>query len=78
MECDHEPVPATAGRGLVVVARDEAVDGFRQLDGERGAVLRGREPHLAVDPEGRELLAGFARTGDQLTDLANEPSRDRE
>src|SRR6478752_429925 len=29
---DDEPVPATAGCGLVVVLRDEAVDGVRQLD----------------------------------------------
>src|SRR5215213_9420315 len=55
---DDEAVRTTAGRGLVVVLGDEAVDGVRELDGERGPVLRGREPHLAVDPEGRERLAG--------------------
>src|SRR3954451_20237129 len=78
VQCDYEPVRATAGGGLVVVLRDEAVDGVRQLDGERGPVLRGREPHLAVDPECREWLAGHARAGDELTDLAHHAPRDRE
>ena len=78
VQCDDEPVRTTAGGGLVVVLRDEAVDGVRQLDGERGPVLRGREPHLAVDPEGRERLAGRARPGDQLADLADQAPRDRE
>src|SRR5882672_9293375 len=78
VQCDDEPVRTTAGGGLVVVLRDEAVDGVRQLDGERGAVLRGREPHLAVDPEGRERLARRARPGDELTDLADHAPRDRE
>src|SRR4051812_49954303 len=36
MQCDDEPVRATAGGGLVVVLRDEAVDGLGQLGGERG------------------------------------------
>src|SRR3954451_2177539 len=57
---DEEAVRATARGRLVVVLRDEAVDGLGQLDRERGAVLRGREPHLAVDPEGREPLCGRA------------------
>ncbi len=59
---DDEAVRAAAGRGLVVVLGDESVDGSRELDGERGAVLRGCEPDLAVDPERRERLAGGART----------------
>src|SRR3954465_6697533 len=78
VQCDYEPVRATAGGGLVVVLRDEAVDGVRQLDGERGPVLRGREPHLAVDPEGGERLVGRARSGDQLTDLADQAPGDRQ
>src|SRR5262245_59292426 len=61
MECDDEPVRAAPRGGLVVVLRDEAVDGFGQLGCERGAVLGGREPHLAVDPERRDRLAGLAR-----------------
>ena len=40
--------------------------------------LRGREPHLAVDPERRERLAGRARPGDELADLADQAPRDRE
>src|SRR3954468_7563286 len=37
---NDEAVLAAARRGLVVVLRDEAVDGVRQLGGERGPVLR--------------------------------------
>src|SRR5436189_393650 len=68
MQCDDEPVRTTAGSELVVVLRDEAVDGVGQLGGEGGPVLGGREPHLAVDPQGRDRLAGFARPGDELAD----------
>src|SRR5215210_6846171 len=78
VQCDDEPVRTTAGGGLVVVLRDEAVHGAGQLDGERGPVLRGREPHLAVDPEGRERLAGGARPRDELADLADQASGDGE
>src|ERR1700733_4256049 len=69
---DDETVWTAAARGLVVVLRDEAVDGVRQFDGERRPVLRGREPHLAIDSESRERLAGCAGAGDELTDLADQ------
>src|SRR5204862_7466412 len=36
------------------------------------------EPHLAVDPEGGKRLAGCARPGDELTDLADHAPCDRE
>ena len=63
---DDEPVRTPARRGLVVVLGYEAVDRRRQLDGERRAVLRGGESHLAVDPERRERLAGRARRRDRV------------
>ena len=78
MQGDDEPVRTTAGRGLVVVLGDEAVDGLRQLGGERGAVLGRREADLAVDPEGRERLAGGAGRRDELADLADQAPRDRQ
>ena len=67
-----------------LVIRMESPDGtFNALDyaieaREGGPVLGGREPHLAVDPQGRDRLAGFARPGDELADLADQPARDGE
>src|SRR4051794_36897050 len=78
MQRDDETVPTTAGRGLVVVLGDEPVDGVRELDGEGGAVLGGREPDLAVDAERRERLAGRLRARDQIADLADHAARNRE
>src|SRR5450759_1485917 len=78
MQGDDEPVRTTAGASLVVVLGDEAVDGGRQLGGKRGSVLRGREPHLAVNPEGRQRLSRRGRPGDELTDLADHAPSDRE
>src|SRR4051812_23516613 len=78
MQCDDEPVRPAAWGGLVVVRRDERVHGLGELGGERGAVLGGREPHLAVDPERRQRLAGLVRAGDELADLAHEAPGDRE
>ena len=67
---DHEAVLAPSVGRLVVVLGDQVRDGAAELGGERRAVGRGREADLGVDPEGRERLAGRARAGDQLADLA--------
>jgi hypothetical protein len=74
---DDEAVRTTAEGRLVVVLGYEAVDGVRQLGGERGPVSGVGEPDLAVDPEGRQRLAGRARSVDQLADFADQAPRDR-
>src|SRR5699024_10984129 len=59
----------TSGR-LVVVLADERGDRVRELLGEGGAVGRRGEPHLAVQRERRQLLAGLGGTADRVADIA--------
>src|SRR3954454_7734038 len=66
MQRDDEPVRAPAGSALVVVLRDEPVDGFGELTRERRAGLRRGKAHLAVDPERRKRPARGAGACDQI------------
>src|SRR5215469_15937702 len=55
----HDAVVAAAGRVLVVIAADQRRDRGGELLREGGAVGRAGEPHLRVQAEGRQWLAGL-------------------
>src|SRR5271154_195241 len=56
---------------LVVILRDQRGHGLHQFPGEGSAIGGGRESHLAVHRERRELLLGPVGAGDQVTDIAD-------
>src|SRR6476659_2159267 len=74
----HENVVRPAARrGVVVVPADEGRHGGAQLVREGGPVCRACEPDLAVQGERRQRSSLAGRTGQQGTNVANEPRPQR-
>ncbi len=78
MDGDDEMVLASPVGLLVVVLRYQRGHRLHQLGGEGGPVGGGSESHRAVHGERRELALRPGRTGDQVTDVADELRGQRE
>ena len=63
---------------IAVVASDEVEHGGRELVRERGAVFRGREPHLGVERERRHSPADCVRQPRLRADLVHDAARERD
>src|SRR6266511_979327 len=70
MDSDDHAVLTPTFRGLVVVPADQRGHRAGQLLREGGAIGRRGEPHLAVDRERRQRLAGLGGAGDELARAA--------
>ena len=64
---------AAAGRGRIVVLRNQFRDGLGKFVAERRPVRRRPEAHLGIHRQRRQAFARLCRTTNQIAHLADDP-----